>query len=275
MAERTRAAVLVVRHLNKMVSVDEPLYRGGGSIGIIGAARSALLIGKHPEDPNGRVLCRTKGNLSPEPRALAFTIEPYDDCGRLAWEGEVDFTAADLLARGGGRRGRKPEAQEAAIAFLNQSLESGPKAQEEVVERAEQLKISKSTLNRAKKVLNVRSARRGGKWFWELPSELDPGEHQDEDGAADRSGEQGCQNSPGTLNSGNLAFESGDEPPEGPYTEHHGLLAPLRKVAPRNGLRQESQAPTRLTSLDPSAKPDWPGQDCQNSNGEEWQEGVL
>src|SRR6185437_10224291 len=38
LAERTQAAVLVVRHLNKMLSIGEPMYRGGGSIGIIGAA---------------------------------------------------------------------------------------------------------------------------------------------------------------------------------------------------------------------------------------------
>ncbi|PYT27617.1 MAG: hypothetical protein DMG58_20015 [Acidobacteria bacterium] len=43
MSQRTRAAVLVVRHLNKN-SEGNALYRGGGSIGIIGAARSGLLV---------------------------------------------------------------------------------------------------------------------------------------------------------------------------------------------------------------------------------------
>jgi len=54
-AESTGAAVVVVRHLNKD-SGGNVLYRGGGSIGIIGAARCALLVAKHPEDENIRNL---------------------------------------------------------------------------------------------------------------------------------------------------------------------------------------------------------------------------
>src|SRR6202022_2427238 len=45
MAERPAAAVVVVRHMNKSGG-GNPMYRGGGSIGIIGAARSALLFGR-------------------------------------------------------------------------------------------------------------------------------------------------------------------------------------------------------------------------------------
>ena len=43
MAERMDVAVLVVRYFNKNVE-SKALYRGGGSIGIIGAARSALAV---------------------------------------------------------------------------------------------------------------------------------------------------------------------------------------------------------------------------------------
>src|SRR5262249_27535834 len=42
LAARTGAAVLVIRHLNKSGGQNAK-YRGGGSIGIFGAARSALL----------------------------------------------------------------------------------------------------------------------------------------------------------------------------------------------------------------------------------------
>ncbi len=45
LAEETGAAVVVVRHLNKG-NASNPLYRGGGSIGIIGAARSGLLVAR-------------------------------------------------------------------------------------------------------------------------------------------------------------------------------------------------------------------------------------
>src|SRR5207244_1306509 len=62
MGADTGAAVVVIRHLNKG-SGSNPLYRGGGSIGIIGAARSGLLVARDPDNPDKRVLASTKCNL--------------------------------------------------------------------------------------------------------------------------------------------------------------------------------------------------------------------
>jgi putative DNA primase/helicase len=63
MAERTGAAVVLVCHLNKTPG-GNPLYRGGDSIGIIGAARSGMVVGKHPDDAEIRVVAGQKNNLS-------------------------------------------------------------------------------------------------------------------------------------------------------------------------------------------------------------------
>jgi RecA-family ATPase len=57
MAQRTRSCVLLLRHLNKTVG-GSALYRGGGSIGISGAARGVLLAGRDPEDDKRRVLAQ-------------------------------------------------------------------------------------------------------------------------------------------------------------------------------------------------------------------------
>ena len=46
-AQRTGAAVLIVRHLNKAGGGNTP-YRGGGSLGIIGAARAGLVVAEDP-----------------------------------------------------------------------------------------------------------------------------------------------------------------------------------------------------------------------------------
>src|SRR5262249_8682079 len=78
LAERTGAAIVVIRHLNKGGSAGSPLYRGGGSIGIIGAARSALLVGEDPDDPDVRILARSKGNLSAPVPSLAYRLEAAD-----------------------------------------------------------------------------------------------------------------------------------------------------------------------------------------------------
>jgi hypothetical protein len=64
----------VIRHPNKAQG-NNPLYRGGGSIGIIGAARMAFVVGKDPQDENRRVLASTKNNLAKSPQSLMFTLE--------------------------------------------------------------------------------------------------------------------------------------------------------------------------------------------------------
>ena len=99
LAERTESAVVMVRHLNKLVGVENAVYRGGGSIGIVGAARSALLVGKHPDEPDKRILARTKGNLSLDPAALVYSIESGEQGPCVCWHGEVDLSADDLVTR--------------------------------------------------------------------------------------------------------------------------------------------------------------------------------
>ena len=97
-AERTGAAIVVVRHLNKSPSAN-PLYRGLGSVGIIGAARSGLLLAVDPDDPDRRVLALAKGNLTRPPASLAFRLEeaPGATVARVVWDGESPWTAAQLL----------------------------------------------------------------------------------------------------------------------------------------------------------------------------------
>lgn len=169
MAERTRAAIVIVRHLNKMVSVGDPMYRGGGSIGIIGAARSAFLIGRRPQEDGHRVLARVKGNLCPEPPALAFRIGE----GRLGWIGETDLRAEDLLARRSSP-GRPADAIEEAKTFLADALAAGERLARDVEAEAERQGISGRTLERAKRdlgIIAIRPVSSGGPWGWRLPGE--------------------------------------------------------------------------------------------------------
>src|SRR5262249_2461898 len=70
-AEATGAAILLVRHLNKAGGA-KAVYRGGGSIGIVGACRSAWLIGKHPGDDRQRVLAQVKNNLAKPQPSLGY-----------------------------------------------------------------------------------------------------------------------------------------------------------------------------------------------------------
>jgi putative DNA primase/helicase len=99
LADETGCTILLLRHLNKSKGGD-PLYRGGGSIGIVGAARAGLLVAADPDDRQCRILASVKSNLGPAPNSLAYQLVEAGDYGvaRVQWVGDSDHTARDLLA---------------------------------------------------------------------------------------------------------------------------------------------------------------------------------
>jgi hypothetical protein len=98
LAENTGAAILIVRHLNKGSS-DNALLRGAGSMGIIGAARSGMMIAEDPDDANRRILAMTKNNLRKRADNLVYAIlenqhkQPY-----IEWLGSSSHSTAELLS---------------------------------------------------------------------------------------------------------------------------------------------------------------------------------
>src|ERR687893_845624 len=167
LAERTGAAVLLVRHLNKSAG-GNALYRGGGSIGIIGAARAGLVVAPDPEDPERRILAANKHNLSRAAPSLAFRVETAPNgAACVAWEGTSRLNAGDLLKEPPDPEQRS--AMEEAKGFLHQELASGPVAAEQARKAARAAGVSERTLKRAKKELGVRSKKEGdGTWSWVL-----------------------------------------------------------------------------------------------------------
>jgi RecA-family ATPase len=171
LADRLNVAVVAVRHLNKMPG-GNPLYRGGGSIGLIAAARSGLLVAADPEDETAarRVLASTKSNLAAPPPSLAFHLVPGDWTVRVAWDGETTYSAAELLTA------EDPEERSAADearAFLIEELASGRQPAADVKRNAIKIGIAERTLKRAKRKLAIEAERDGfgadGTWYWRLP----------------------------------------------------------------------------------------------------------
>lgn len=157
LAELTNAAVVLVRHLNKGGG-RTPLYRGGGSVGIVAAARAALLVGNDPEDENMRVIAPVKNNLGPMAPSVRF--EPVSDENgtvRVEWRGECSYTAGDLLVRPKDGVGKLDKAR----VFLLAALRDGPVEQKEIERRGTAEGIAYRTLERAKDALGVVSRRRG------------------------------------------------------------------------------------------------------------------
>jgi hypothetical protein len=167
MAERTGAAVLLVRHLNKL-NHSVALYRGGGSIGILGACHSALVVERHPDDATVRVIASNKSNLGPTPKSLAYRVEAFGDVARIAWIGESDLEANAILAHQAPQRDKPAEAMLRRVLAGGQSVPAA-----KVSEIATDEGISESSLKRAKMNLGVSSEKGqfSGGWMWRLPEE--------------------------------------------------------------------------------------------------------
>jgi hypothetical protein len=180
MAERTGVAVQVVRHLSKSEGTS-PIYRGGGSIGIIGAARMGALVAKDPKDEERRVLAPTKNNLAVHPKSLLYGLEEADNGAvRVIWAGQSEYSASELLQS---VRVDRADARREAEDFLAALLSDGPVPKASVEEEAEAANISPGTLRRAKTSLGVIAERenhvggeRGaGRWVWKLPATEESG----------------------------------------------------------------------------------------------------
>ncbi len=179
MAERLRASVLIVRHLNKGANAGgSPLYRGGGSIGIGGAARSGFLVAKDPGNPSVRVLSSSKNNLGPEAPSLQYEMEGVmldglGEVARIRWEGVSPHTASSLLDQSGAGSGpHGGGALEEAAEFLSDLLADGPVSSDEIRKKAEKAEISRRTLFRVREtgLLAWKSSKNplDGEWYWEL-----------------------------------------------------------------------------------------------------------
>jgi len=167
LAEETGAAVVLIRHLVKSGGVN-PVYRGGGSIGIVGACRSGLLVGADPHVEGIRVLASTKSNLSAPPASLAFQLEAAGDVLGVRWMGSSEHTATSLLAAAADQEEQGAVAE--AKAFLQDLLRDGPRAAREVRQEAEAAGLSWRTINRAKAPLGIVTSKAGnrGPWVWSL-----------------------------------------------------------------------------------------------------------
>jgi hypothetical protein len=169
LADRTRCAVLLIRHLTKRVSA-RALYRGQGSVGIVAACRTGLLLAAHPGDPAARVLAVTKSNLGPRPPALGLRVG-VGACAAVEWTGPVGLTADGLL--------RRPEAglkvRDRATDWLRRELAAGPRKAADLFAAAAAAGIPDMTLKRAKADVRAESHRtydkaaQRGEWYWYDP----------------------------------------------------------------------------------------------------------
>jgi hypothetical protein len=173
MAEETGCSVMFIAHLTKKEEAAV-LYRVGGSIGLVGAARAVLAMEIKKNDHQMRVLYSLKENLCKKGPAQQFAIE---DCevtenktgevirtSKVGWHGTCPNPT--LAGRDEGPQERK-ECLEFLIASFSTESEL---AARDVKKMAAECGIAWRTLFRYKPEFKVDSIKqRDGHWAWREP----------------------------------------------------------------------------------------------------------
>ena len=212
------ACILLVSHLNKGGADTAAMSRVTGSGAFVAAARSAWIVGEHPEDDGKRVLVPLKNNIGDDKTGFAYRIEgrtvaDHIETSRVVFDaGSLQLSAESVLKGGTGDAGSAPALAEAE-AFLRANL-SGDVIIEakEMKQRADAAGIAWRTVERAKsRVGAVTDKQHGtrGAWCWHIPS----GE-QDRQGCQDhlppRHGEGGGEVATVDVRHANPSANSGD-----------------------------------------------------------------
>ena len=177
MAEETGVAVLIIAHLTKKED-SSVLYRVGGSIGFIGAARSVLAVGETGKK-NLRVLYSLKSNLAKKPQPLGYETRQVTRHRKNAsewkgeekivssvirWKGTVDYDPSNRSAVSGDKAASEAE------NFLQQSLTDSGVSVEDLYAEAKRAGISRGQLNRMKTEMGLKITKgRDGNWVWSMP----------------------------------------------------------------------------------------------------------
>lgn len=176
-AETTGAAVVLVRHLTKGGGPNA-IYRGGGSIGIIGAARLGFAVLRDPDDDKRVIVACTKANITGQPPSLAYRLADVAQhgCARVDWEdAPVSYTATDLLSaasEGVDERSERRDAAEWLRCYLFDH--GGSAAVTDILKAGKGEGISDRTLRRARLTVGATAIRSGfpcrSVWGLETPS---------------------------------------------------------------------------------------------------------
>lgn len=178
MAEETGVAILIVAHLNKKEE-SSTLYRVGGSIGFIGAARSVLAV-SHTTKDNTKALYSLKSNLAKRPPSLAYETESKRitrknegqwkgedtiESSKIRWKGEIDFDPTQQTFV------KESESETEAQEFLRAILLDSEMPTQDIFSEARQAGISQTSLKKVKVDMGIKAVKRSGKWCWKLQSE--------------------------------------------------------------------------------------------------------
>jgi archaellum biogenesis ATPase FlaH len=179
LAAEENVGIIGLRHLNKKVEAGA-FYRGGGSIALMAVARSVLLVARHPDDPDLRIVIPQKANLvaddkkAPVGFRIVSTHSSPDGKARprIAWERDIAAINADeLLAPR--KPGPSPDVAAHAERVLRDVLANGPRNRKDVMEAGCAAGVNEKAIERAAATLGVVREPDGRERVWRFPGDLE------------------------------------------------------------------------------------------------------
>jgi RecA-family ATPase len=164
-AERTESAILLIGHVTK--GRGKAQHRSLGSIDIINSVPSVMYLGRAEGlERDVRAVAHGKSNFAELAPTQTFRLNKKDG---FQWLGENEDITPDDILNYNAKRGREDKSKlDEAADFLLDLLSDGDIAAVEAIELAEEMGISKKTLERARKAENIKSRKMNNHWIWHL-----------------------------------------------------------------------------------------------------------
>lgn len=169
LCETYGVTVLCVGHLNKSEG-KTAITRASGSMEFVAASRTAWYVVKDSVGSSKRLFLPAKNNLGSDTHGYGFKVVPVTlpdgiETSRVEWFD--DRLSADLDALLSPAP-ETPSAVEDAKEFLKSVLSHGAMESEKIFAEAKGSGISKGSLRRAQKMLNIKAKKTAKGWEWHL-----------------------------------------------------------------------------------------------------------
>lgn len=181
-AEGFNSAIILVRHVGKSKGFGDPRAAGLYSIEWRASARSVLLCGSDPDNPNKKALTQNKNQFGPLSEAIGYEItkDPNSPTGaRFSWTGISDLTGSRILS--GMATDDEKAGRQKACELLRESLAEGERLADDIKAEAKAIGVSGRTLDRARSDLGILWRRdgygTGAVYYWRLPDASKNGHH--------------------------------------------------------------------------------------------------
>ena len=172
LAAKHKIAVIAVDHLNKNSHEGNALYRPGGSLAFVAAARAVYIVTKDKEKPERCLVMPIKNNIARANAGLAYSVVGTENNAPvMVWEPEpVNIKIDEVLAQ---LESEERSEIDWAILFLEDLLANGRKLASEVHKEANDAHIKNKALRRAQSKLGIQPFKDktifNGPWWWVLP----------------------------------------------------------------------------------------------------------